>query len=102
MKLATAKAIIAGARAHGLRHGFKPLAVVVLAPGGHVIAAECEDGTSMKRFEIAHGKAHGALALGMGSRKKPKEGKNAPGEQFGQCAPKFCHSSAERGEASGI
>ena len=27
-----------------------------------------EDGTSLKRTEIAHGKAHGALALGMGSR----------------------------------
>ena len=31
-------------------------------------AAAAEDGTSLKRTEIAHGKAHGALALGMGSR----------------------------------
>lgn len=68
MELATAKIIIAGARAHGLSEGLKPLAVVVLAAGGQVVAAECEDGTSMKRFEIAHGKAYGALSLGMGSR----------------------------------
>jgi uncharacterized protein GlcG (DUF336 family) len=42
--------------------------VVVLDSGGHVLAAEREDGSSMKRFEIALGKAHGALALGLGSR----------------------------------
>jgi uncharacterized protein GlcG (DUF336 family) len=33
-----------------------------------VVAAEREDGSSNKRFEIAFGKAHGALAFGMGSR----------------------------------
>jgi uncharacterized protein GlcG (DUF336 family) len=32
------------------------------------VAAEREDGSSNKRFEIASGKAQGALALGMGSR----------------------------------
>ena len=46
----------------------KPLTVVVLDAGGHVVAAEREDGASIGRFAIAHGKAHGALALGMGSR----------------------------------
>lgn len=35
---------------------------------GHVLAAEREDGASNKRFDIAFGKAHGALALGIGSR----------------------------------
>lgn len=68
MELETAKAIISGCRAHGRSNGLKPLAVVILARGGQVVAAECEDGTSMKRFEIAHGKAYGALALGVGSR----------------------------------
>lgn len=33
-----------------------------------MVAAEREDGASMKRFEIAVGKAHGALSLGQGSR----------------------------------
>jgi uncharacterized protein GlcG (DUF336 family) len=68
LNLDTARAIIAGARAHASTAGFKPLTVVVLDPGGHVIAVEREDGSSMKRFEIAFGKAHGALSLEMGSR----------------------------------
>ena len=66
--LDAARAIVAGARAHAAEAGFKPLTVVVLDAGGHVVAAEREDGSSMKRFEIGYGKAHGALSLGMGSR----------------------------------
>ena len=68
MDLETARAIIAGTRAHAKDAGFKPMTVVVLDPGGHVVAVEREDGSSMKRFEIGFGKAHGALSLGMGSR----------------------------------
>jgi uncharacterized protein GlcG (DUF336 family) len=66
--LETAKSITAGVRAAGKDHGLKPLTVVVLDAGGHVISVEREDGASNNRFEIAHGKAYGALALGMGSR----------------------------------
>ena len=68
LSLDTARAIIAGSRAHAAEAGFKPMTVVVLDPGGHVVAVEREDGSSMKRFEIGFGKAHGALSLGMGSR----------------------------------
>jgi uncharacterized protein GlcG (DUF336 family) len=63
-----ARAMIAAAQQFGHDKGFKPLTVVVLDAGGHVIAAEREDGASIKRFEIAHGKAFGAIALGVGSR----------------------------------
>jgi uncharacterized protein GlcG (DUF336 family) len=66
--LETAKAITAGARAAGRERGLKPLTVVVLDAGGHVLSVEREDGASNNRFEIAFGKAYGALALGMGSR----------------------------------
>jgi uncharacterized protein GlcG (DUF336 family) len=66
--LAVAQSIISGALAVGERQGLKPLTVVVLDPGGHVIAAVRQDGASNSRFEIAQGKAYGALALGMGSR----------------------------------
>jgi uncharacterized protein GlcG (DUF336 family) len=66
--LATAKAITAGAQAHAAEAGLKPLTVVVLDAGGHVTSVERQDGASNMRFEIAFGKAHGALALGMGSR----------------------------------
>jgi uncharacterized protein GlcG (DUF336 family) len=68
LTLDTAREIVAGTRAKGREAGFKPLTVVVLDAGGHVVAAEREDGSSMSRFEIAFGKAHGALSLGMGSR----------------------------------
>lgn len=66
--LETAKTITAGVRAAGREHGLKPLTVVVLDPGGHVVSVEREDGSANSRFEIAFGKAYGALALGMGSR----------------------------------
>lgn len=68
INLETAKTITAGVRAVGRERGLKPLTVVVLDPGGHVISVEREDGASNNRFEIAYGKAYGALALGMGSR----------------------------------
>ena len=64
-----ARAVIAGTLAAGHEKGFNPLTVVVLDAGGHVTAVEREDGSSTKRFEIAHGKAHGAIAFGWGSRK---------------------------------
>ena len=66
--LETAKSITAGVRAAAKEHDLKPLTVVVLDAGGHVVSVEREDGSSNNRFEIAFGKAYGALALGMGSR----------------------------------
>ena len=42
--------------------------VVVLDPGGHVVAAKREDGSGILRFEICIGKAYGALGMGWGSR----------------------------------
>ena len=42
--------------------------VVVLDSGGHVVAAKREDGSGIIRFEIAVGKAYGALGMGWGSR----------------------------------
>jgi uncharacterized protein GlcG (DUF336 family) len=66
--LETARTVVAATRTAGREQGLKPLTVVVLDAGGHVVAAEREDGASIKRFEIAYGKAHGALALGLGSR----------------------------------
>ena len=68
LDLDTARTVVAATRANGREQGLKPLTVVVLDPGGHVVAVEREDGASIGRFEIAFGKAHGALALGMGSR----------------------------------
>ena len=68
MKLETARQLVAAARESGSRRGLKPLSVVILDAGAQVRAFEREDGASNSRFEIAFGKANGALALGMGSR----------------------------------
>ena len=64
--LRKARTIIATARKAGQDAGHKPLSVVVLDAGGHVIAFERADGASPGRFEIARGKAYGAVMLHMG------------------------------------
>jgi uncharacterized protein GlcG (DUF336 family) len=66
--LALARQMIAGAFDRGEALGLRPLTVVILDGGGHVKACERQDGSSNLRFEVAHGKAYGALGLGMGSR----------------------------------
>jgi len=67
--LQAADAIIAAARAEGRRLGLKPLSVAVLDAGGHLLAFAREDRSSNLRPQIAMGKAWGALALGVSSRK---------------------------------
>ncbi len=60
--------IIAAAFEKGKSMGLNPLAVAVLDAGAHLKAFERQDGASNMRFGIAHGKANGALAMGLGSR----------------------------------
>src|SRR5438105_12406766 len=45
-----------------------PLTVAVLDGGGHLVAFKREDKSGLLRFEIAFGKAWGALGMGFGSR----------------------------------
>jgi uncharacterized protein GlcG (DUF336 family) len=66
--LETAQAIVAAALRAARDRNFRPLAVVVYDSRGALRALACEDGASLKRAEIAMGKAYGALALGVGSR----------------------------------
>ena len=68
MKLAAAKHMVDAALAHARSKNMSLLAVVVLDARGVLKFAAAEDGTSLKRAEIATGKAHGALAMGLGSR----------------------------------
>jgi len=65
ISLDAARQMIAKAREKGQELGLKPLSVVVLDAGGHLLAFEREDGSSPGRFEIARGKAYGAVMLGM-------------------------------------
>lgn len=45
-----------------------PQTVVVLDAGGHIVCAKREDGSGIIRYQIAVGKAYGALGMGWGSR----------------------------------
>jgi uncharacterized protein GlcG (DUF336 family) len=68
MKLDTARKILDAALAAARTHNFKPLTIAVLDARGALKAFAAEDGTSLKRGEIATAKAAGALAMGLGSR----------------------------------
>lgn len=68
LTLADAKKIIEHTLAAQATHNFKPMAVVVLGAAGTIRASESQDGTSLLRPKVAHGKAHGAISLGLGSR----------------------------------
>ena len=66
--LAQANAMIEAALDKGAELALKPLTVVVLDAGGHMIACQRQDGASNMRVKLATGKAAGALALGVSSR----------------------------------
>ena len=68
ISLAQASEIIDHALAHGRKNGYKPLTVAILDSGGHLVAFKREDDSSLLRYEIATGKAWGALGMGISSR----------------------------------
>ena len=68
LSLSRANRIINQAFAHAAKHNLKPLAVCVLDAGGNLKAFQAQDRASNNRFEVAKGKARGALAVGTGSR----------------------------------
>ncbi len=68
LPLAAAEQIITAALAAAGEAKLLPLAVAVLDAGGHLVAFRRQDGAGILRSEIAIGKAHGALGMGIGSR----------------------------------
>jgi len=68
LDLPAAQKIVEAALDYAVAHGFKPMAVGVIDARGALKAFAAQDGASLKRGEIALGKANGAVALGMGSR----------------------------------
>lgn len=60
-------------------HGFAPLCVVVLDPGGHPRAMKRDDGAAISRPEIATAKAAGCLGMGFGGRELARRAQAAPG-----------------------
>ncbi len=68
LTLTQASIIMDAALAEARKMHFAPLAIAVLDTGGHLIAFKREDGAGFARFDIAYGKAWGALGMGFGTR----------------------------------
>jgi uncharacterized protein GlcG (DUF336 family) len=66
--LAQASTIVDVALKKGRETNCAPLTVAVLDAGGHLVAFKREDRSGILRFDIAYGKAWGALGMGFGSR----------------------------------
>src|SRR3979490_3508657 len=66
--LAQASTIVDTALKKGRDTNCAPLTVAVLDAGGHLVAFKREDKSGLLRFDIAYGKAWGALGMGFGSR----------------------------------
>ncbi|MEX2126776.1 MAG: heme-binding protein [Xanthobacteraceae bacterium] len=78
LTLDAAQTIVSAALKHARAANMKPLGVVVLDARGAMKAYAAEDKASLKRFEIAHGKAYGCLAVGQGSRSLNKMAVDRP------------------------
>src|SRR5215211_6051410 len=75
--LAQASTIVDIALKKGRETNCAPLTVAVLDAGGHLVAFKREDKSGILRFDIAYGKAWGALGMGFGSRElADRAGKN--------------------------
>jgi uncharacterized protein GlcG (DUF336 family) len=66
--LAQAQTIVSAGLAFSREKKFSPMAILVLDARGVPKAYGAEDGTALRRYDIAHGKAYGALAMGVGSK----------------------------------
>ena len=78
LTLEQAITIIDAAFAKGAKIDCKPLSVAVLDDGGNLIAFKKQDNSSVMRFDIAMGKAWGAIGMGTSSRNLETRAKERP------------------------
>ena len=78
LSLAQASTIVDTALKKGRDTQCAPLTVAVLDAGGHLVAFKREDRSGILRFDIAYGKAWGALCMGFGSRTLFERSANTP------------------------
>lgn len=78
LTLQQASAIITAALAKSKEAGYQPMGIAVLDAAGNLKAFVSEDGASMFRFEIARGKAWGAVGMGVSSRVLGERAKGNP------------------------
>jgi uncharacterized protein GlcG (DUF336 family) len=78
LTLTQANAIASAAIKAARDMGIPPVTVVVLDAGGSLKAMQREDGASMFRFDVATGKAWGAVGMGAASRVLAERAKDNP------------------------
>ena len=78
INLEQANAIIGAALKRGAEIPCGPLTVSVLDDGGHLVAFQRQDNSAIMRYEIATGKAWGALGMGRSSGGLAKVGEQRP------------------------
>ncbi len=78
LTLAQASTIVDVALKKSRDANFQPMTVAVLDAGGHLVAFKREDKSGILRFDIAFGKAWGALGMGFGSRTLAERAANTP------------------------
>jgi uncharacterized protein GlcG (DUF336 family) len=76
--LAQASTIVDVALQKARETGCAPLTVAVLDAGGHLVAFKREDKSGILRYDIAYGKAWGALGMGFGSRELAERATKMP------------------------
>lgn len=76
--LTQATQILQGALQAAREANYKPMGIVVLDASGQLISFVREDGASMFRFDIARGKAWGAVGMGSSSRALAERAKANP------------------------
>lgn len=78
LDLETATAIGQNALRAARAAGYQPMGIAVLDASGALITYLREDGASMFRFDIARGKAWGAVGMGVSSRTLAQRAKDNP------------------------
>jgi uncharacterized protein GlcG (DUF336 family) len=78
LTLVKAQTVISAALAASREKKLSPMAVAVLDARGVLKAYGAEEGTALRRADIAIGKAYGALAMGVGSRTLGKWAEDRP------------------------
>jgi uncharacterized protein GlcG (DUF336 family) len=78
LTLAQASTIVDVALKKGRDTDCAPLTVAVLDAGGHLVALKREDRSGILRFDIAFGKAWGALGMGFGTRELSERAAKVP------------------------
>jgi uncharacterized protein GlcG (DUF336 family) len=76
--LEQADRIVESALTHAQKMGLAPLTVAVLDAGGHLVGFKRQNRSGILRPRIAHGKAWGALGMGMGGRALAQRAEIAP------------------------